>query len=117
MNKAIGIQSDDTSFVSSRLLEGIPDLRGVIEIFVISRSMSQGNLIEPDKVRDVIATIPITAPFLGLNIYESVNETNNSIEYNAPTDLRNIDIRLEDSNGRLVNLQNHRSQFVFKIYT
>lgn len=99
----------------------MPNLGGLNDIYIMSSALGRSNLMESTtnklgKNRDCVGIIPITAPFGGSNVWESQNDLNTITYYGEERSLSEIDIRLENADGDLIDLQNFEIKLIFKIH-
>jgi len=119
MANEIGFSVSSTTYVSSYTATYMPQLQGLTEVFLVSSMIAPAHMIDSDnklQLRNVIMSIPITADFGDINIYEARDENLNVIHYANKKSIRNIDIQLQDSQGNVVNLQNNNLKIIFKAY-
>ena len=60
--------------------------------------------------------IPNTAPYGGINHYESPNHELNIVNFESETDLQIIDIKLYDGKGDVLSFHGAEVNLILKIY-
>ena len=60
--------------------------------------------------------IPNDVPFGSIKHYETLHDTLDVINYDADTNIQNIDIKLLDSDKNLLDTSNHEDSLILKVY-
>jgi hypothetical protein len=107
-----------TNFVSNVTAQRTPYLYGATTVYIHTLGLAESNLVDGDvEVHDIIAEVPVTAPFGVMNYYESRDEELDSINYPAPRDsIDKIDIQIKDIDNNPLTLQGGNLTIVFKLY-
>ena len=106
-------QGPSTTIVANSL----PNLSGVQQLFIHINQLSN-NSIDLDKENGIslIGSVMVEAPYGGNNNYEIKSSQANLIKYNNQRDISFLDIRLRDSRGRLININNQDWTVLLKSY-
>ena len=101
----IGLKTT-TADVAAATMDYIPNLRGYSEVYVHSRTIGPGNMVDGNfGLVSVIASVSLNAAEFGQDAYyQSSSEEENTIVYNRPADLSSVLIRLRDSEGRKLDI-------------
>ena len=95
----------------------IAQLAGLTSINIHSRTLSGNNYLEENnRIAPVLMNVPITVPFLGVNVYESQDDELNSIVYDRSRSIQAIDIRITDRQSNTLDLQKHNIKILCKVY-
>lgn len=111
----IGLASTGGS-VASQTMDYITNLRGYDEVYIHSRTIGLGNMIDGNSgLISCIASVPFNdASFGQAGYYQSSAEEENAIRYNRPTDLSDISIVLRDSEGNLLDIGTSTMTIIFR---
>lgn len=108
---------DGATDVAAYTSEVAMSLQGLTEVFLVSKNVAPSNMIRSlGTVIHTVTNIPITAPFGGMNVFNSQDDELTSITYKTPRDLRFVDFKLTDRNGTTVNLDNQNLKVCFMVY-
>lgn len=116
--KNLGIP-ETTVFSASITADNVPSLQGVTHVFIASKVLSKGsNFIDANKRQElpIFSMIPNTAPYGGINHYESPNHELNIVNFESETDLQIIDIKLYDGKGDVLSFHGAEVNLILKIY-
>jgi hypothetical protein len=117
MASLIGITDTTVAFANPALVQGLPALQGLTEVFIESPELARANLCEDRaSTKSWFINIPIEAAYGETNFYDSRDDELNSKNYQTPQDLRRITFRLRDRQNNIVNLQNKNWKMVWKAY-
>ncbi len=115
--------SPELGFITQRagsnpyLADRQPELNGLQHCYLRSNVLAPANMIASDKVLDsTLINVPVTAPYLFVNHYEPYDDELASINYITPTDIRVVDIELQDDDFKPIDLNGYETEFVFKAY-
>lgn len=114
----IGLTADVTSGATSVLtLNAPPNLTGETELYVYSRTLASGQLIEPDGVFNVVDVLPLNVAYGGVAYLEDIDEGLHNVAYSSLESFKKIDIRLRNRAGDLLVLpDNFNFSMLIKIY-
>lgn len=117
MASRIGFSVDSSPARKDITAEFVPRLEGLQEMFIVSSTLGATQLADAveNKQRNVIAVVPNKAEFGGVNVWENVDDLD-IVQYNKLKNITQIDIRLENSRGELLDLQNHDIKIIMKAY-
>jgi len=95
----------------------IPNISGTQQIFIHVSQLSN-NAVDLDTENGIslIGGVLVTAPFGGNNNYEIKSSMANLIKYTTQRNIDFLDIRLRDSRGRLINLNNQDWTMIIRSY-
>lgn len=104
---------------ASAYAQQLPRLQGVEHLYIQSRILSGGNNMVTPGLQNAgyIVMVPVDEPFGSIVHYESPHEALDLIQYSSPTDIREIDIKIIDANGNVLDLQGGSIHIVLKVYT
>lgn len=119
--EVLGLIEGSGALVSSYTGTGIINLSGIQEVYIASLQLAHGNnLISSDTLSEpVICVVPMTGGFGEVVHYVSSHEELDEIQYprhHSGKSLQNIDIRVLDKYGNLLNLRGHNINIILKIY-
>ena len=95
----------------------LPSLEGENNYHIVSNTLGQGqgSLLKNNDKRPIILTIPCNVNFGDVINYE-VNEINlNKRHFTRPINIQDIDIKIIDDNGDIVDLGNSQVELVLQI--
>jgi hypothetical protein len=117
MNTTVGI-SDVIAPVASFNAQDFPALTGLTRVYVLSSQLAKQHLSDSDeRTYNIIASVPIEAPFGGQVSYESQSTDIVSINYGSSKKMDSeIDITLLDQDFRVVDLNGHHVILEFLAY-
>lgn len=96
---------DLTASPQSILGDTFPLLSGPTQVYLRSSTLSPANSIEAGGLfANTLLAIPITAPYLALNVFECKVDNLCEISYKLPRNLSSIDIQLTDRYGNILDL-------------
>ena len=97
--------------------DSLPNLSGVQQLFIHINQLSN-NSIDLDRENGIslVGSVLVTAPYGAFNNYEIKSSSANMIKYNNKRDISFLDVRLRDSRGRLINLNNQDWHVIVKSY-
>lgn len=103
----------------SAYAQELPRLQGIEHVYIQSRILSAGNNMVTPLLQNAgyICMIPITVPFGSIVHYETNHEMLDLVEFRAPVDLREIDIKVVDANGNVLDMKGGTINIVLKVYT
>jgi len=116
LNKNIGVGSSNVEVVTNTQMPYTFDLLGLTEVFLHIKKIA--NSISLDKKRQFssIARIPIVSSFGAITNFSSPTENMFSLYYPELNNLQSVTVRLRDKDGNLIQTQNSRVFFLFKIW-
>jgi len=116
LNEIIGVGNQNVEITINTQLPNIYNLLGLNEVFLHIKKIA--NSISLDKTRQFssIIRIPITSSFGSITHYTTPDENIFSLYYPDQNNLQSLTIRLRDRNGNLIQTQNTRVFFLFKIW-
>lgn len=120
MGEVMGILESSGGDVLAYTATGVPDLTGETEVYIVSTNLSDGsNMISSELLSvPVVIVIPITSCFGSVSHYLSQAEDADNIIYNSQRlgkNLQDIDIRIFDREGRLLDNNGADSEIIVKI--
>jgi hypothetical protein len=113
--------TEDTANLTAVTMQSVPNLTGVTEIFIHSRTIARNNLTEADGSFSVADVLDLDVEF-GVQAYSKFNEVeSHKIEYfpwESRRSFRQIDIRLRDRVGNILEYSGDNFHFsmILKIY-
>lgn len=112
----IGLTSS-AGLVASQTMDYITNLRGYDEVYIHSRLIAPGNMIDGNYGGiSVIASVSLNDAVFGqVAYYQSSAEEENVIRYNRPTDLSNINIILRDSEGNRLDIGTSSMTIILRV--
>ena len=95
----------------------IPNISGVQQIFIHVSQLSNNSVdLDTQNGISLIGGVMVTAPFGGNNNYEIKSSMANLIKYPTQRNVDFLDIRLRDSRGRLINVNNQDWSMIIRSY-
>ena len=95
----------------------IPNISGVQQIFIHVSQLSNNSVdLDTQNGISLIGGVLVTAPFGGNNNYEIKSSMANLIKYTTQRNIDFLDIRLRDSRGRLININNQDWTMMIRSY-
>lgn len=117
----LGFTSNTLTFESPTLTltaDEFAKLYGPSNVYIISKTLANGNCVDQKGVTsDVLAEIPVTAPYLGMNMWECKEDTLCEINYGRPRDIVLTDIRLADRSGKTLDLKGGSLTIDLRVWT
>lgn len=102
---------------TSYSFDSLRDLYGLKTVFLHSTTIAEGNLVDGDvENHDILAEIPVTAPWGSMNFYESQDDELDSINYDSVRNFDQITITLRDLNNDIIELNGGDVVVVLKLY-
>jgi hypothetical protein len=107
-----------TTPIASFSLPFVPDMTAVRNFYICSRTLAQGvnSILVQGTNLPIIAIVPNTVPFGGINHYVGSDSLLELKIYTAQQNLQYIDIQIRDDNGRIVDLNGSSFQMNCLIY-
>lgn len=99
--------------------QSLPALEGLKHLYVGSKALSKGNNMIFGNARqevDILAMLPVTAPFGSINHYETPHENLEIVNFDGETNIQNIDITLYNGNGDIIDLNGGFFHLILKIF-
>jgi hypothetical protein len=97
--------------------QSLPALAGLQNVYVHSTTIGEGNLVDGDvENHDVIAEVPVDAPWGSRVNYESRDDELDSVNYGSLRNFDSIEISLRDLQNRQIQLNGGNVVIVLKIY-
>ena len=97
--------------------ETLPTLGGLQNVYVHSTTIAEGNLVDGDvENHDVIAEVPVDAPYGARVNYESRDDELDSVNYDSLRNFDSINISLRDIDNNEIELNGGNVIIVLKIY-
>lgn len=105
MAEIIGLTTDQGA-LAAQTMDYIPNLRGYDQVYIHSRDISPGNMIDGNSgLISALVSVSLADTVFGqVAYYQSSAEAENVIEYSRPVDLSVIRIVLRDSEGRRLDI-------------
>ena len=118
MSPFIGITQDSLPNIAVYTAPNIPNLSGPRTVFLHSKDINLGNTtLSTNRNVSAFASIPITVPYLGNIVYESLGSEIDLINLQGLKDISNIGIKVRASDGRILELgENHELIIVLKVF-
>lgn len=120
MANVLGIMNNSNGDVNTYDAEGYFNLTGVSKAFVQSQAItSQSNLLSGNANShnlSVVDAISVDVPLFQTVHFISNHEDNDLIEFVSSRNLQNIDIKLTDHDGNVLDLGNLDLDIVLKVY-
>lgn len=103
--------------LAAQTMDYITNLRGYDEVYIHSRTISPGNMIDGNfGLVSVLASVSLNdAAFGQVAYYQSSAEEENMITYSRPVDLSVINIVLRDSEGNRLDIGTSDMTVIFRI--
>jgi hypothetical protein len=123
MSEILGILEDSVGEVTNFSSQGIISLQGIQTVFLVSQKLGETNLSTSKKDKNkvnVLAVIPVDQPY-GFPIHYTTQHSdldNTSVNIGNPSgkNIQSSDIKLTDSEGRVLNMHGHHVEIVLKVY-
>jgi hypothetical protein len=94
-----------------------PSLGGLTEAYLRSTALAPSNMLDTGgNLRNTLLTIPITAEFGKLNVFECKVDSLCEISYMTARNLQEIDIQLTDYYGNVIDLHGANLSITLKIW-
>lgn len=118
LNEVLGNNVDSGNIgITVYISDSLPDLAGLQNIYVHSTTMAEGNLVDGDvENHDIIAEVPVDAPYGSRVNYESRDDELDSINYDSVRNFDSIKVELVDINNNVIELNGGNVIIVLKIY-
>ena len=119
MATVLGLTTDDAA-TSSHTAASLPDIRGLTNIYIASRTLSNGgNQMSSNEknTTNVFCNVPVTAVFGGTVNLEEDENTLDYVLFNSHKNISSIDIRLMDEDNNTLELNGFEWTLVFRIYS
>jgi hypothetical protein len=102
---------------TSLTADTIPNISGTQQIFIHVSQLSNNSVdLDTENGISLIGGVLVTAPFGGNNNYEIKSSLANLIKYTTQRNIDFLNIRLRDSRGRLINLNNQDWTMIIRSY-
>lgn len=98
------------------LATSIPDLISTHTAYISSKILSNSGYDGDSAQINVIGAVPIRSAFGAYSYYDSSSESLDRIIFPSPRNLQEIDIRVRDSTGRILDTQNINWSMLLKVY-
>lgn len=115
----LGITTQTVAAAASVEADHTPSLAGLTECYLRSSTLSKvirgATVMGDSSVQDIIQTINVSAPHMGVNTYEPADNDLTKFYAQTPVELSKVDLRLTNEAGQKLNLQNNRLVVVLQI--
>jgi hypothetical protein len=104
---------------SSHTAPNVPQLQGVQHVFINSKVLSKAiNFIDANEKqeRSIVIMIPNDVPWGSVKHYETVHDDLDVINFPSETSLQELDIKLVDADGNVLDLQGQELSLILKVY-
>jgi len=100
------------------LLPRIINLSGLPIVYIHSRALSGGHGIDAGKgITNFVVAIPLSnVPYGSYGSLLPKDYVVSEIVYDSPRNITSLDIRLRDSSGKLLDIQNNHMSLIVKLY-
>lgn len=118
MAEVLGILEGSGSDVTNYIPKGLPNLSGIDNVFIQSKTLGENNLIGTNE-GSILAVIPITTAFGVVTHYVSNHAEIDDIDSSSIQHGKNsqkIDIKLLDGRGNPIDLMGTHITIILKIY-
>jgi hypothetical protein len=121
MADVLGIHTSDETPSTTHTAVAFPNLSGVQEVYVVSQRVSDGsNLLAPNGYHlPILAHVPITVDFGETQHYTSPHPELDDVVFPSArmgNTLREVDIKLTDKYGNVLDLGGLHTTIILKIY-
>ena len=95
----------------------LPSLQGLTEAYITSTALAPGNCFdEKGSITSIFVTVPITAPFGTLNVFECKQDVLCEVSYPLPRNIQKCDFSLRDRFGNLINLNGANLKLTLRVW-
>lgn len=116
MASIVGILNSSTAPVGVYTADDIPDLTGVQNVYLHSRSLAISNLIEKDGLFSVFESVCIDVPFGAVQCKTNSDDELAQVAFNDTRNIQRIDIKLRTVDGELLDLRNQQVTILLKVF-
>ena len=121
MADILGIHTSDETPSTNHTSVGFPNLSGVQEVYIVSQRVSDGsNMLAPNGYHlPILAHVPITVDFGETQHYTSPHPELDDVVFPSArmgNTLREVDIKLTDKYGNILDLGGLHTTITLKIY-
>lgn len=121
MGDVLGIQTGSGADVGTFSANGLPNLSGLNEVYIQSNKLADNsNMISSaNQATPVIACVPLTSEFGGYTHYLSSHDILDEVQYASQRlgkNLQQIDIKIVDRDGNIVDLHGLEFEMVLKMF-
>lgn len=99
---------------------GLPSLEGVRNVYIESPQLGESNFLRSNgTLTNILCCVPVTVDHLGINHYSSPHSEIDDVESLSRRHGKNIsqvNIRVLDHDGHVLNLQGHHITLILKVY-
>lgn len=115
----ITVLDENKGLVTTVTTTNAYDMRSVTDVYIVSNTLSDySNYISAGDGRQngILTNIPITTAYGCTEVYEPEMFENNAIAYPRDKSIQSIDIKLEDQDGKEIDLQGLDIEIVLRIF-
>jgi hypothetical protein len=108
---------DNTTPALTQTSSGLPQLVGTTRIYIESDALANSNMINPrtDSADNVLVSVPIDTNYGGQEQYTINETTTNTILYERLTNVGNIDIKVKDEDGYIIDFYNQHITIILML--
>lgn len=120
--KMIGFPVRTSEFYTSEdstavVAPNVPQLSGLRQVYLMSNMLAPGYQIdEKGTYQNVAINIPVTASYGSVNVWECKQDSLCEITYSSPRNLQQVDFRLTDEDGSVVDLHGSSVKVELKVW-
>ena len=113
----VGLQTT-TANATSSVMDSIPNLRGYSQLYLHSKTVADGNLIDGDSgaISVAIGVSLVDAPFGAMAYKQVTTEHEGRIQFSHPRNISNVRLVLRDSEGNKLDPGSSEISLLFKAY-
>jgi len=119
MADVLGIIDSATVVSTTYLSTGVPELTGIDQLYVVSRSLTDGaTVILSEGLRlPILTEVPIDVAFGGTQTYEANVGALNLIRHRSLNNIQEVDIQIVNRKGIIVDLKGTDVIVIVKIFS
>ena len=119
MLKVLGVPPEGVLTSTPYTAPNVPQLQGVQHVFINSKVLSKAiNFIDANEKQEqsIVVMIPNDVPWGSVKHYETVHDDLDVINFPSETSLQELDIKLVDADGNVLDLQGQELSLILKVY-
>jgi len=118
MADVLGITNFTTETTLSKTADSTPDLAGIKSVYVCSPTLSDNNMVASSnsgEITDVLLHIPVTVGYQDQIVYESNDDTLDTISFKNTKNINSFRIRLCTRSGAPLELNQYNMTIILRI--
>ena len=118
MGDVLGITADTVEDAAAKTADSTPDLAGIKSVYICSNALSDNNMVASSKhweITNVLVHIPVKVGFMEQIVYESFDDTLDTVMFKSSKNIQSFQIRLCTRSGAALPLDQYNLTLVLRV--